>query len=408
MAKGGVFSALKGVDAFGKTSDDVKVKTRTGAFLTIISAAIILAFTIIEFFDYRRVTIDTSLIVDRSRGEKLTVRFNMTFPRVPCYLLSLDVMDISGDAQRDIAHNLWKVRLDPNMKEIPGTHNPSLKNEVDKLHEERSGSYCGSCYGGLAPESGCCNTCEEVRTAYVSLGWAFADPDEIEQCKREGWLQNLQEQANEGCNVYGMVRVNKVAGSIHFSPGRSFQTQNRDVYELVPYLRDDNNRHDFSHFIHKLAFEGDDEYDYMKAHISRSMRQRLGLGVNPLDGSRGLTNKAEYMWQYFLKVVSTQFRTLDGKIVNSHQYSTTSFERDLKEGSEVDTPQGIHVTHNTIGAPGAFFNYEISPILVVHSDTRQSFAHFLTSTCAIIGGVLTVASLVDSVAFATGRALKKK
>lgn len=75
---------------------------------------------------------------------------------------------------------------------------------------------------------------------------------------------------------------------------------------------------------------------------------------------------------------------------------------------------------------GVFFNFEISPILVVHSDTQQSFAHFVTSfvptmypsgrltfssisyrTCAIVGGVLTVASLLDGILFATTRALKK-
>ena len=39
----------------------------------------------IEFLDYRRVGIDTSVVVDRSRGEKLTVHLNVTFPRVPCY-----------------------------------------------------------------------------------------------------------------------------------------------------------------------------------------------------------------------------------------------------------------------------------------------------------------------------------
>ena len=31
----------------------------------------------------------------------------------------------------------------------------------------------------------------------------------------------------------------------------------------------------------------------------------------------------------------------------------------------------------------------------------------LFRTCAIVGGVLTVASLIDSILFATGRALKK-
>ena len=53
--------------------------------VTLVSVAIILSFTMIEFLDYRRIGIDTSVVVDRSRGEKLTVHLNVTFPRVPCY-----------------------------------------------------------------------------------------------------------------------------------------------------------------------------------------------------------------------------------------------------------------------------------------------------------------------------------
>ncbi|KIJ17768.1 hypothetical protein PAXINDRAFT_130130 [Paxillus involutus ATCC 200175] len=113
------------------------------------------------------------------------------------------------------------------------------------------------------------------------------------------------------------------------------------------------------------------------------------------------------MFQYFLKVVSTQFRTLDGKSINTHQYSVTHFERDLTKGPAGENNQGVYTQHGDSGAPGAFFRFEISPILVVHSETRQSFAHFLTSTCAIVGGVLTVAALLDSVMFATGRKFKK-
>lgn len=33
---------------------------------------------------------------------------------------------------------------------------------------------------------------------------------------------------------------------------------------------------------------------------------------------------------------------------------------------------------------------------MINREERQSFAHFLTSTCAIVGGVLTVAGLIDS------------
>jgi len=406
MAKG-LFGGLKGIDAFGKTMEDVKVKTRTGAFLTLIAAAIILSFTTMEFLDYRRVYTDTSIIVDKSRGEKLTVKMNVTFPRVPCYLLSLDVMDISGETQRDLSHNILKTRLDDKGVAVPNSHSAELKNDLEKMNSAKSEGYCGSCYGGTEPEGGCCNTCEQVREAYVQRGWSFGNPDAIEQCKDEGWSDKLKEQSNEGCSISGRVRVNKVVGNIHLSPGRSFQTTGRNFYELVPYLRDDGNPHDFSHTIHEFAFEGDDEYDYRKAQLSKDMKLKMGIEANPLDGAVGKTKVPQYMFQYFLKVVSTQFQTLEGKKVNTHQYSATHFERDLTKGSQADTPQGVHVMHGVNGVPGAFFNFEISPILVVHSETRQSFAHFVTSTCAIVGGVLTIASLLDGALFATNRAIKK-
>lgn len=56
----------------------------------------------------------------------------------------------------------------------------------------------------------CCNTCDDVREAYRRRGWAFKNPDTIEQCKREGFSQKMQEQKNEGCQIYGFLEVNKV------------------------------------------------------------------------------------------------------------------------------------------------------------------------------------------------------
>ncbi|KAF8555720.1 Sec1-like protein [Imleria badia] len=388
------------------TTEDVKVKTRTGAFLTLISACIILAFTTMEFFDYRRVGVDTSIVVDRSRGQKLSVKLNVTFPHVPCYLLSLDVMDISGEQQRDVSHNIVKKRLTKAGVDVPGQHGGDLRNEIDKLAEQRGSGYCGSCYGGIEPESGCCNSCEEVRQAYTNKGWSFGNPDEIEQCAQEGWSEKLKDQASEGCNISGRIRVNKVIGNINISPGRSYQTNSRYFHDLVPYLRDDKNIHDFSHTVHEFYFMADDEYNPTKSRIGKEMRKRMGIEENPLDAYEAKTTKAQYMFQYFLKVVSTQFRTLDGKSINTHQYSVTHFERDLMKGTGEEDKQGVYTHHGIAGAPGAFFNFEISPILVVHSETRQSFAHFLTSTCAIVGGVLTVAALLDSVLFATGRRFK--
>lgn len=98
-------------------------------------------------------------------------------------VLSLDVMDISGEQQRDISHNILKKRLTGSGADVPGQRTGDLGNEIDKLAEQRGPDYCGSCYGGLEPEGGCCNSCEDVRQAYANKGWSFGDPDGIEQVR---------------------------------------------------------------------------------------------------------------------------------------------------------------------------------------------------------------------------------
>jgi hypothetical protein len=109
----------------------------------------------------------------------------------------------------------------------------------------------------------------------------------------EGWADKLKDQASEGCNISGRIRVNKVAGNIHLSPGRSFQTSTyQNVYELVPYLREEGHRHDFSHTINQLAFYADDEYDQKKNSTSQEFKKKMGIIVNPLD-------QAEWQVQYF-------------------------------------------------------------------------------------------------------------
>jgi endoplasmic reticulum-Golgi intermediate compartment protein 3 len=90
-------------------------------------------------------------------------------------------MDISGDLQRDVSHNILKMRLDGQGEQVANAVISDLRNDVEKMSETKDPNYCGSCYGGLEPESGCCNTCEEVRTAYVNRGWSFSNPDAIEQ-----------------------------------------------------------------------------------------------------------------------------------------------------------------------------------------------------------------------------------
>ena len=60
------------------------------------------------------------------------------------------------------------------------------------------------------------------------------------------------------------------------------------------------------------------------------------------------------------------------------------------------------------GMPGVFFSYELAPVMVKYTEKDKSFGHFATGLCAIIGGVFTVAGLVDKIFYTSSRLLEEK
>ncbi|KAL2915094.1 ER-derived vesicles protein erv46 [Polyrhizophydium stewartii] len=301
--------------------------------VTILSTLFILFLTFSEFVDWYQKEMVPSLEVDKGRKERMNINLNITFPHMPCYMLSIDVMDVAGEHQNNLPHSMHKTRIDQfgniiekNRGELGGKDAGIDKTAVDKTADPK---YCGSCYGGVAPASGCCNSCEDVRSAYERAGWSFSDPDSIEQCVREGWSKKIKEQSKESCNVHGHVEVNKVQGNLHFAPGRSFQQNNMHVHDLHDFGVE-GGQFNFEHTIHSLSFG--DQVDF----------------VNPLD--------------------------------NVHKKPPAS----------------------------VFFNFEISPMLVKYKEFRKPFTHFLTDLCAIVGGVFTVAGMIDGFLYATQRSLKAK
>lgn len=61
------------------------------------------------------------------------------------------------------------------------------------------------------------------------------------QCKREGFLQRIKDEEGEGCNIYGFIEVNKVAGNFHFAPGKSFHQSGVHVHDLLAFQKDSFN-----------------------------------------------------------------------------------------------------------------------------------------------------------------------
>lgn len=69
------------------------------------------------------------------------------------------------------------------------------------------------------------------------------------QCKREGFVQQIKDEDGEGCNIEGSLEVNKVAGSFHFAPGKSFHQANIHMFNLLDFDRDYYNVRHISFFL---------------------------------------------------------------------------------------------------------------------------------------------------------------
>jgi hypothetical protein len=171
---------LKHFDAYAKTLDDFRVRTTSGGLVTIISTCIILILFFLQLQYYLTTDMEQVLFVDTSRQEKMNITIDIRFPVLPCSYLTIDAMDISGDSQSDIIHNLYKTRLDLNGKAIMNDPIKVSLQPLPKLNDTKSQenitttiSDCESCYGAESEGHKCCPTCDDVKAAYRQKGWSF-------------------------------------------------------------------------------------------------------------------------------------------------------------------------------------------------------------------------------------------
>jgi len=367
------FKGLSQFDAYAKTLDDFRIKTSAGGTVTLISTCIIFILAFSEFMEFISVSTKSELSVDKSRTESLPIFFDITFPKIPCHLLSLDSIQATGDYQINLASDINKTRLDKSGLEIttekfdPDLTSKKVEEIKKKMAEPK---YCGSCYGSK-PATECCNTCDAVKSAYIAKGWDIDSAESIEQCVAVGWTNKASQQKGEGCNLHGQLIVKKIPGAFHIALGESI-----NFMGLHMHATSGSTVYDYSHTINKLSF-GSEDYGNS---LQNTIKKRAPGPVK---------------YQYFLNVVATNVKKTNGEVLETYQYSATQHEQDIKENEE-----------STL--PGIFFNFKISPMLITLTHQRKSFTGFLTSLCAIVGGIITVAGLVDSVIYNAERTLRQK
>lgn len=288
--------------------------------------------------------------------------------RMPCCLVSIELEDMAKNVQHHIESRITKTRLDlhgqPMAEAEEHAIGGSLKNESHLEEKPQKDANCGSCYGA-GEENECCNTCEQVRKAYEKKQWSMPSLHTIEQCSRDDFENVVKGNIREGCNVRGSVNVTKVAGKLYFAPGQIFQQGYLHAADILDFTF---KNFDNSHRINHLVFG--ELYPDMK---------------NPLNGmSKELKDYGSY--QYYTKVVSTEFQYLNGKTIDTNQFSVTEHFKTISPGSGR-------------GLPDLTFVYEFDPIMFRIEQQRKGFLQFLTSVCAIVGGVFTVMGLIDAIVF---------
>ncbi|XP_011162403.1 endoplasmic reticulum-Golgi intermediate compartment protein 3 isoform X1 [Solenopsis invicta] len=388
---------LRQLDVHPKVREeaDILVRTFSGAIgshnaiilpttqVTIISTIIMGILFLSEVNYYLTPSMSEELFVDTSRGSKLRINLDIIVPAVSCDLLSIDAMDTTGEQHLHIEHNIFKRRLDLNGKPIedPQRTNITDAKAVSKTTEKAveigsTTETCGDCYGAATDTMKCCNTCEDVWEAYRRKKWAPPDPADVKQCQNDKSMEKLKHAFTQGCQIYGYMEVNRVGGSFHIAPGVSFSVNHVHVHDVQPYTS--------SHFnmTHKIR------------HLS------FGLNIpgktNPMDDTTVVAMEGAMMFYHYIKIVPTTYVRADGSTLLTNQFSVT---RHAKQVSLLTGESGM---------PGIFFSYELSPLMVKYTEKAKSFGHFATNTCAIIGGVFTVAGLIDSLLYHSVRAIQRK
>ncbi|KAL4312007.1 hypothetical protein GQ457_01G049480 [Hibiscus cannabinus] len=462
-------SKIKSVDFYRKIPRDLTEASLLGAWLSIVAAVSMILLFGMELKNYLTVSTSTSIVVDNSSdGDFLRIDFNISFPALSCEFASVDVSDVLGTNRLNITKTLRKFTIDPDLRRTGAEYNSELVPQVIKHGEEvddeavpalpgavslNSDSFdriaheypilvvnffAPWCYWSTRLKPSWEKTAKIIRGRYnpetdgrIILGKVDCTED-FELCKRhhiQGYPSirifrkgsDLREDHGQhehesyygdrdtkalvkameelvsplplgnqklalapltgGCRIEGYVRVKKIPGNLIISArsgAHSFDSSHMNM----------------SHVISHLSF-GKTISPRVLSDVKRLIPY-IGRSHDKLNGRSFINHRdldANVTIEHYLQVVKTE--------VVTRIYSR---ESSLLEDYEYTAHSSLS---QSIDVPVAKFHFELSPMQVLIIENPKSFSHFITNLCAIIGGVFTVAGILDSVLYNTIRLLRK-
>jgi len=333
-------------------------KTSSGAAVSAVGLLIMALLFVHELRFYLETVTVHEMSVDVNRGEKLPIHINMTFPALPCEVLSLDAIDMSGKHEVDLDTNIWKLRIHKDGYVLGSEFVSDLVEGEHKKEEHKVGHKDEHKVEELKGHAHHGHHRDEHGVGDGALGMPIhshhhttKDPQKIINEVKKA----LEEQ--EGCQIFGVLDVARVAGNFHISMhGLSLYVAQK-IFETGAEVN-------VSHIIHDLSFGP----TYPGVH-------------NPLDGSERILHDTSGTFKYFLKIVPTEYHFLHGEVMPTNQFSVTEYYQQMKASDR--------------SYPAVYFVYDLSPIVVTIKENRRNFGHFITRLCAVLGGTFAVTGMLD-------------
>lgn len=184
--------------------------------------------------------------------------------------------------------------------------------------------------------------------------------------------------ASPGCRLNGFLMVNKVPGTLHIHQSSDFHNFDHDNVNTT-------------HFVHKFKF-GKELDARQRATVEKRLQGGASKTPSKLQNRLFLSEQTNTTHEHYLQVVKTNLQPLSAK----------------GKAAVYDYTAHAHKYESKTSLPAARVAFDFSPIQVTVTEKRKELYHFVTTLCAIIGGVFTVAGMLDSTAFAASRVMKKK
>uniref|UniRef100_A0A146KX15 Endoplasmic reticulum-Golgi intermediate compartment protein 2 n=1 Tax=Lygus hesperus TaxID=30085 RepID=A0A146KX15_LYGHE len=326
---------VKQLDSFPKINkDDFIERSSIGGVASIIAYTIIILIIIFEIRYYYGSDVAFQFVPDTDFNAKLKVNLDITVA-MPCHSIGADILD-STNQNFMVFGTLEEEDTWFEMSEEQKAHFEDIRYFNSYLTEEFH--------------------------AVNELLWKSAHSFQPSAVPKRSTIPN---QAPDACRVFGSLELNKVAGNLHITAGKSLNLPDGHIHLPVFMFQ---SAYNFSHRIHHLSF-GD---------------STAGI-IHPLDGDEKITENPVTLYQYFIEIVPTDVETFLSQ-AKTYQYS-------VKENMRV-----IDHDNNSHGMPGIYFKYDFSAMKVIVTQTREPLFQFFVRLSSTVAGIFVIAGILSNVA----------